>query len=374
MSRMYLLLVCLLLIATPVLANTPPDVTVLSAFQRPHTALVDVVYLVTDIDPSDEVHVTLWYSLDDGVTWDQECLTVWGDVGLGVVPSENIHVATWDIGVDIPDFVDDQFSIRVYADDGSSSVPDGFVYIEPGTFMMGSPEDEPGRYSSSETLHTVTLTQDFYISQYEVTEELWDDVMGSGSSTSQLPKNDVSWDDCVAFCNQLSLNEGLTPAYVINGPNGDVTWNREANGYRLPTEAEWEYACRAGSQTAFCNGPITNPDNNCEPLDPNLDQVGWYCGNSGYTAHEVGQKSANAWGLYDMHGNLFEWVWDCWREDYENLPSEDPVYDVGSGAYRVIRGGFWDYDARRCRSAYRLGNSPSNTSYVIGFRLLRSAL
>ena len=245
----------------------------------------------------------------------------------------------------------------------------GFVQIPAGTFQMGSPTDEPGR-SPNETLHTVTLTQGFYMSRTEVTEEWWDAVMGSGSSTSQLPKGDVSWDQAVAFCNQLSLDEGLTPAYTINGPNGDATWNHAANGYRLPTEAEWEYACRGGSQAAFCNGPITNIS--CSPLDPNLDQVGWYCGNSGYTSHEVGQKTANAWGLHDMHGNLWEWVWDGYRADYQNLPSEDPVYDVGPGTYRVIRGGNWYNYAQYCRSANRCYVNPNGSSDSIGFRPVRS--
>ena len=155
------------------------------------------------------------------------------------------------------------------------------ILIPAGTFQMGSPPDEPGR-GPDETLHTVTLTQGFYIAPTEVTEKLWDKVMGSGASTSQLPKAYVTWDNAVAFCNQLSLKEDLTPAYVVNGIEGDVTWNRAANGYRLPTEAEWEYACRAGNQAAFCNGPITDIFT-CDPLelDPKLDQVGWYCGNSG---------------------------------------------------------------------------------------------
>ena len=242
-----------------------------------------------------------------------------------------------------------------------------FVLIPAGTFEMGSPTDEPGR-SSNETLHTVTLTQGFYMSRTEVTEEWWDAVMGSGSSTSQLPKAYVSWDDAIAFCNQLSLDEGLTPAYTINGPSGDATWNHAANGYRLPTEAEWEYACRAGSQTAFCNGPITYTD--CT-LDPNLDQVGWYCGNAGGASHDVGHKTANAWGLHDMHGNLWEWVWDGYLSDYQNLPSEDPVHDVGPGADRVVRGGRWAYGARSCRSARRGDDNPSS-GYGIGFRPVRS--
>ena len=246
------------------------------------------------------------------------------------------------------------------------------ILIPAGTFQMGSPPDEPCR-EMDETLHTVTLTQGFYIAPTEVTEKLWDNVMGSGASTSQLPKGWVTWDDAIVFCNQLSLKENLTPAYVINGTDGDVTWNRAANGYRLPTEAEWEYACRAGNQAAFCNGPITDIDILDPQLDLNLDQVGWYLRNSGGDLHDVGQKSPNAWGLYDMHGNVYEWVWDGYRPDYEDLPSEDPVYDVQRGNHRVIRGGRMSYFAWACRSANRhyYGRAYYCTPWI-GFRPVRS--
>jgi len=246
---------------------------------------------------------------------------------------------------------------------------DGFVYIPPGTYTMGSPTDEPGRSSNRETQHPVTLTQGFYISRYEVTEEWWAEVMGEPSTTSQLPKGGVSWDMAVWFCNALSVQEGLTPAYTINGPNGNATWNQEA--YRLPTEAEWEYACRAGSTTAFSNGPLTGSIE-CYPIDPNLDAMGWYCGNAS-DRQNVGQKQANAWGLYDMHGNVWELVWDGFRFDYENLPQENPVHDVGPGAVRVIRGGDWNNYARVCRSAYRYVSNPVYDYNSIGFRLVRSA-
>jgi len=167
MSRIYFVLACCLLVAVPALANTPPEVTNVSAAQRPHTALIDVTYDVTDLD-GDAVYVSFWYSLDDGVSWDQECVAVSGDVGFGVLPAVGLS-CTWDVGVDIPDFINTQFSIRVYADDGSG-VPACFVYIESGTFVMGSPEDELGR-QSDETQHQVTLTHPFYIQNTEVTNQ-----------------------------------------------------------------------------------------------------------------------------------------------------------------------------------------------------------
>ena len=243
----------------------------------------------------------------------------------------------------------------------------GFVLINPGSFQMGSAADELNRLSN-ETRHSVTLTQGFYMSTCEVTQKLWDDVMGSGSSTSQLPKNYVSWDDAVAFCNALSISEGLTPAYTINGTIGDVIWDRAGNGYRLPTEAEWEFACRAGATTTFANGAITDP--NC--IDSVLGLIGWYCGNADDTIHAVGQLVPNNWGLYDMHGNLFEWCWDGYRDDYENLMQQDPAHDVGPFNYRVLRGGLWLNSAGYCRSARRFSHYPSFSASGFGFRPVRS--
>jgi len=257
----------------------------------------------------------------------------------------------------------DNISITVYSSSGVD-----LVWIPAGTFTMGSPTDEPGR-DSDETQHTVTLTNGFYMSKYEVTEKLWYEVMGGTPTTSQLPKNYVSWDMAVEFCNALSVKEGYTPVYTINGPDGDVTWNRYANGYRLPTEAEWEYACRAGSETAFANGPITIID--CDQLDPVLDQIGWYCGNSGGNRHVVGQKAPNDWGLYDMHGNLWEWVWDGYLSNYEDFTSEDPVYDGGAGIPRVFRSGCYLNYAKLCRSANRSADNTAHTSVYLGFRVCR---
>lgn len=250
-------------------------------------------------------------------------------------------------------------------------VEQGFVYIPPGTFVMGSPADEPWRLEREGPQHQVTLTKGFYMSRYELTEQCWAEVMNETPTTSQLPKDRVSWDMAVQFCNALSVREGLTPAYTIHGTNGNVTWHQDANGYRLPTEAEWEYACRAGSTTAFANGPITGRA--CSlPLDPNLIAMGWYCGNAS-TRQPVGMKQANARGLYDMHGNLSEWVWCGAYRQYTSSPQEDPVVNVGPGTHRVLRGGCWSYPAEHCRSAFRFLSVPAEALYLWGFRPVRSA-
>jgi formylglycine-generating enzyme required for sulfatase activity len=253
------------------------------------------------------------------------------------------------------------------------------VLIPAGTFTMGSPTSEPGR-SSDEVQHQVTLTHPIYVSTYEATQSEWQAVMGWNESYvlgTAKPVETVTWFDAVSYCNQRSIYDGFTAVYTITGAtydgnhiiNATVAWNQAANGYRLLTEAEWEYACRAGSTTALCNGGITNIY--CSPLDPNLDQVGWYCGNSSDTTHDVGGKTANAWGLKDMHGNVWEWCWD-WYDIYPAGPMEDPT-GPASGSYRVLRGGCWNGSAPYCRSAHRFSIYPDGGSYNLGLRLSRTA-
>lgn len=334
----------------------------------PSTTMVEVNYDLMTFDGA-PVRILLFLSVDNGQSYSHLCQYVNGDVGPGVMPGMS-HQIIWDYGEEFPNYSSSTCRLRVVADD-SDYLAD-FVYIFPGTFTMGSPTDEPGR-NSNETQHEVILTKGFYMSRHEVTEQWWYEVMGGTPTSSQLPKNYVSWDMAVQFCNALSIQEGLIPAYTIHGINGDVTWNQNANGYRLPTEAEWEYACRAGSATAFANGPITYIGGS--PLDPYLDAMGWYCGNRVWQegAADVGQKQANTLGLYDMHGNVVEWVWDGYRADYQNLPTVDPVHNVGFNVYRVIRGGGWIGSAQHCRSAWRIDYSPVNEALTSGFRPVRTA-
>jgi len=244
-----------------------------------------------------------------------------------------------------------------------------FVRVPAGTFWMGSPESEQWR-DSDEARHQVTITKPYYLQTTEVTQGQWAKVMGTnprgfGNGGDELPVEMVSWLDAVGFCNALSEKEGLRPAYRVIGES--VTWDREADGYRLPTEAEWEYACRAGTQTAFYTGEITYKK--CR-ADPALDRAGWFCWNSPWNTHPVGRKEANAWGLHDMHGNVWEWCWDRY-DAYPSGVATDPV-GPSSGSYRVYRGGSWSYHARSCRSANRSRNSPGIRGSNLGFRLCRS--
>jgi formylglycine-generating enzyme required for sulfatase activity len=219
-----------------------------------------------------------------------------------------------------------------------------------------------------------------YVSKYEVTQSEWLAVVGwntSYFSGANRPVENLTWYDALNYCNLRSAGEGLIAAYTITDiihsgnhiTGATVTWDQAENGYRLLTEAEWEYAARATSTTAFCNGAITN--SNCSPLDPNLNQVGWYCGNSPSETQDVGGKDANAWGLKDMHGNVLEWCWDSFGT-YPTGPLTDPT-GPASGSDRVVRGGGWGYYALYCRSATRRYHSQDYTSGYLGLRLSRTA-
>ena len=235
----------------------------------------------------------------------------------------------------------------------TNSIGMKFVYIPSGTFTMGSPSDELGR-QKYERQHRVTLSRVFYMQTTEVTQGQWKSIMGRNPSHfkrcgDNCPVEKVSWNDCQDFIRSLNQKEGT-------------------NKYRLPTEAEWEYACRAGSTTAFANGGIT------ELLcgyDPNLDAMGWYCGNSGQKTHPVGQKKPNDWGLYDMHGNLWEWCQDWYEKNYPTGHVTDPKGPSSSSAGRVFRGGGWRYSAGVCRSASRRRGNPDYRHASVGFRVAR---
>jgi formylglycine-generating enzyme required for sulfatase activity len=250
-----------------------------------------------------------------------------------------------------------------------SKVPDTFVRINGGTFMMGSSANEPGR-EDDETQHRVTVSS-FYMGKYEVTQKEYQEVMGTNPSAfkgDNLPVESVSWYDAVEYCNKRSQKEGLTPAYMIDVTNvTNVMWNRNANGYRLPTEAEWEYACRARTTTPFSTG------NNITTDQANYNGNKPYNNNAKGTYREkttaVGSFLPNAWGLYDMHGNVLEWCWD-WFWYYSSESQTDPVGEV-TGTYRVFRDGSWFNDGRLLRSARRDFGDPSDGYFNLGFRLVR---
>ncbi len=241
------------------------------------------------------------------------------------------------------------------------SVTDRYGYsmvrLEPGEFWMGSPQGNEAR-AADENRHHVRLTQAFIIGQTEVTQELYEAVMGENPSRfngERNPVEQVSWLDAVAMCNRLSENEDLQPAYQIFGDS--VTWDRSASGYRLPTEAEWEYAARGDEEHVYSGSA-------------DIDHVGWYRSNSAGSTHEVGEKQANHYGLHDMTGNVWEWVWDRYG-GYPSRTVTDPGGpDEGSG--RVARGGSWNNVPRYARVATRDWYFSGYRHGRLGFRLARS--
>jgi formylglycine-generating enzyme required for sulfatase activity len=384
-------------------------VTDVHAFPVPATGSVYVIYSLETVGDM-PVAVSLFLSTDGGDSYPFQCQSVTGDVGAAVLPGAS-HVIVWNAEVDIPGIINDNCRLRVTADDG---ILDNFVYVAPGTFTMGSPTDEPGR-DYWETQHEVALTHGLYVQTTEVTNQeymelaqwaydqghvtvidgsycpyLQDNLDGSTQLLRYLgfedveisfsagvfscinpdhPVKYVNWYGSVAYCDWLSLQQGLTRAYnhatwQCNGGNPYT-----AAGYRLPTEAEWEYACRAGTQTPFSTGPCLNAGteanyNGTDPYTgcPAGPYVGWTV--------PVGSYPANPFGLYDMHGNVWELCNDWWG-DYGGTVT-DPV-GPGAGSSRVVRGGDWWRDAQGCRSAIRSGSNPSGAGDIVGFRAVRSS-
>lgn len=231
-----------------------------------------------------------------------------------------------------------------------------FCWIPPGTFTMGSPVSEEGHGDlSDESQHEVTLRRGFWLGKYEVTQAQWVAVMGSNPSHfkgDDLPVEEISWYDCQSFIRKLNLDQ-----------RGDGT-------YRLPTEAEWEYACRAGTTTPFHFGNEISTD--YANYNENFKYYG--DGRKGYWDRtiRVGTFSPNAWGLFDMHGNVWEWCQD-WYDENPSRSVTDPQ-GPGSGEMRTLRGGSWYNAAEDCRAACRWAATPNIQSNFIGFRLLRTSI
>lgn len=233
-----------------------------------------------------------------------------------------------------------------------------FALIPSGTFMMGNTGSYPG---GEIPVHQVTISHNFYMSKYEIQQALYTEIMGKNPSLfkgNNMPVDQVTWHNAVEFCNRLSVRDGYNKCYTINGTNVTCDWN--ANGYRLPSEAEWEYACKAGTTTDYYSGS----------LESDLAKVAWYSVNGSNTTHIVGQKIPNSFGLYDMLGNVFEWVWD-WSGNYDSGNATDPTGAV-TGGLRVLRGGSWHNGATQNRSSIRGYDMPGSTSQTDGFRIVRN--
>ncbi len=374
--------------------------------QRPLTALWDITY---DLETVGDIAVTvsLFLSTDEGATYPNLCRTVTGNVGAGVLPGISLHMV-WNAGSDFPGFSSTTCRLRVTADDAANM--SDFVYVTPGTFIMGSPTSESGRYTD-ETQHQVTLTHGVYVQANEVTNQqymelaqwaydhgyatatsasLADHLDGSTQILKYLGLEDyemtfsdgifscvnpthpvkcLTWYGSAAYCDWLSLQQGLPRAYSHSTWQCNSGNPYTATGYRLPTEAEWEYACRAGTQTVFNTGPCLDAATEANfygpyayPGCPTGPWVGWTVPGGNYPV--------NGFGLNDMHGNVWEWCND-WYGTYVGTVT-NPVGPV-AGSYRVLRGGSWNDDPQDCRSAYRAFLYPRLSGFSMGFRAVRSA-
>jgi formylglycine-generating enzyme required for sulfatase activity len=278
--------------------------------------------------------------------------------------------ATAPLPVAVPEQGESKTMVRIDSRAAVSSVversPIGIELkrIPAGEFLMGSPDSDPSAWENEKPRHRVQISRPFYLGVYPVTQGEYAQVVRKYpsyfSGAEKLPVEWVSWFEAVEFCNAVSANEGLPPFYAIDGEMVEVPdW--DGPGYRLPAEAEWEYACRAGTSTRYSFGDD-------EKL---LGEFAWYWENSGGQTHPVGTKKPNGSGIHDMHGNVWEWCWDWFGAGYyKQSPRGDPRGPAGTNL-RVARGGSWNYLPRGCPAALRRGSVPGYRSFNLGMRVAR---
>ena len=375
----------LLVVAVSLSASTLPADPVVGnvrASQRTDgSGLVDIYYDLSGA--TFPVTVDVIISKDNGATYDirPSLGRVWGNIGPGISNGADRHV-TWSAGYDRPDVYWPNARVKVTALEGQQTVtyllPGGIplemVRIPAGSFQMGA--FDPGWNRDWEIpVHTVNINYDFYMGKYEVTQEQWLAIMGSNPAStsygygSNFAVYHVSWND-IRTTNTGFLDK-LNDALSL--PRGTL---------RLPSEAEWEYACRAGTTTRFSFGDSTCSADSCTDCD--LSNYAWWCGNNSgstgsptYGTKRVGQKLPNPFGLFDIHGNVWEWCEDWWHDNYINAPTDGSAWVAGGETTRVIRGGAWQENSSPhvgCRSASRTARSPDTTTnyHNIGFRLSRT--
>ena len=353
----------------------PPQVSNISYAQRTVadgnlSKIVDISY---DLEGNRSMFVEFFFSHDGGLSFPVVCSAVLGDAGSGVYAGVDKN-ASWDASVDWDQNFTEHGRIMIkasYGDqptglpglDSNDSVPNHLVpsvanlemiWVEPGTFTMGSPTSEPDR-GTDETEHMVTLSSGFYLGKYEVTQEQYEAVMagntdGINATPSQwtgspnLPVEYVSWNKIQTFLNRLNNSEQAAGGL----PGG---WE-----YVLPTEAEWEYACRAGTSTAYSWGADINASK-ANSVESGFQQTVAVC-----------SFPPNPWGFHDMHGNVSELVWDLYDGAYPSQPVTDPL-NSDFGTWRVYRGGSWDLPATNIRSSIRSSMEPYLSAFTTGFRL-----
>lgn len=348
--------------------NAAPVVSNVTASQRTDgSKIVDIYYDLYDAN-AELCDITFKLSANDGASYDiiPSPANLSGDFGDDLPSGTNKHII-WNAGAESFG-LDGSYLYRVYADDGSSPpMPENFILVEGGTFNNGTSD--------------VTISS-FYIDKYELTQAGYQAVMGSDPASGYgdaYPVYNVSWFNAIEYSNRRSLQEGLSPCYSYSsfGTNPDnwpagwnsnfnnhtnVSCNWTANGYRLPTEMEWQFAARGGNQTHNYSYSGSN----------DLNDVGWYWNNWGSannSTHSVGALAANELGTFDMSGNVWEWVWDI----YGSYPSGSQTNPTGanSGSDRLLRGGSWYHYAYGCTVSIRFYGSATFSSGIIGFRCVR---
>jgi formylglycine-generating enzyme required for sulfatase activity len=377
-----------LLPAFAVLAG-PPQVSNVRASQRPGTQLVDIYYNVYDPDGDSPLTVYVAVSDNAGTSYNVPVFTLDGAAGPGVMPGIDRHV-TWNAGADWPGRYDNDCKVRIIAEDGTAPpAPTHMVYIPGGVFQMG---DNFYEGSTDELpLHNVYISA-FFMDKYEVWRERWLEVYswaighgytfdnGGSAKANGHPIQTVNWYDAVKWCNARSEKEGLTPCYYtdsshstvyrstdLNILNNCVDW--DADGYRLPTEAEWEKAARGGlnDKRYPWGDSVSHSDANYSG-----DPV-WATGGQPYTSVK-GSFPANGYGLFDMAGNVWEWCWDWYSSTWYGQAGatvDDNAGPPTAQSYRVWRGGSWYDDASLLRCADRNDYVPDYENSNLGFRCVR---
>ena len=377
--------------ATPVIANVQVS-------QRAGTKLVDVYYNLTD---ADGLAQTVWINVsgDGGVTWTIPASTLSGDVGSGIAPGTGKHIV-WNAGQDWNGQLVPNCKVRVFANDGTTPIPPaGMSYIPAGQFQMG---DNLDGESDAQPVHNVQVDA-FFMDINDVSGSLWTSVRGWGVGNAYTdiaagsyvaathPVQTVTWYDAVKWCNARSEKEGLTPAYYtdatllhvyrtgsLNITNACVNWN--SNGYRLPTEAEWEKASRGGALGQrypwgnTIGGNNANYSGSGDPFggnSPATTPCGYYNGSQ----TPAGPDMANGYALYDMAGNVWQWCWDWYDSAYYGRPEagNNPRGPATTASYRLLRGGAWsNYSVYlRCAGRSNFIVGPGYADYIVGFRCVR---
>ena len=364
-------------------------ISVVNRAETPAVTNVAHVFRQGALPVSDGTHRVTWDANAEGINFKSQDVKVFAEVvhyaekymviDVSGGSSATVYPVTYLHGAPTGGFTTDEYKGNKIA----------LRLIPPGSFVMGSPTTEPGRKgngydtSAREVQHAVAITKPFYIGVFQITQKQYKNVMNADPSAAQgdyHPVEQVKYTDIRGTtdgakwpqANSVDATSfmGKLRAKCKEWDADQNDWVKDVAGlFDLPTDAQWEYACRAGKTTPFNNG---EPCANDAALDTQLKKLGAYKGNMNKHV-EVGTYASNAWGLYDMHGNVWEWCLDWYQEDVQNIenPSVDPV-GAAAGSFRVLRGGSWIYGARYCRSAYRHNYAPTTALYNFGFRLSRT--